>query len=193
MRGLARGTPPSIAIDTNIFYHLENPDINADGHITEFMGSDTGDTHLLLDKAGLIQEEYRYHIWDGLLQQNQRIFGTRQIVLHWMGKIFPKEGKQVVVIEVDVDESDDLWGAIVPPVPRKEQQDATFVYMAFAEGRTLISNDRRHILKHRNRLESRVQEAGVPVSETEILSSRQAHQKWKTLQQGGVTGGTGQD
>ena len=192
MRGLARGTPPSIAIDTNIFYVARDEVRDTDGHITEFLRSDPGgETHLLLDKGGLIQEEYRFQIWKHLQDMGQEEFGTRQIVLHWMHKIFRGDGRKV--IEVDVDKSGDLWVAIVSHVPKRERQDATFVYMAYAQGRTLITNDERDILKRRGKIESRVQEAGVPVSETEILSSEEAHQKWKTLQQGGASGGTGQD
>ena len=165
-----------VAIDTNVFQHLLNPQNNADSHINRLLEYlIRRGIALVVDNQGLIAGEY--------LQQLGRRLGesddTRneiQILRYWV-LYSPRQ-------RVSVDENDDLMKAIYDVIIEvSENVDRTFVYVAFQQGTTLISNDLRHIVRgpgnesepRRERLLSNTQ--GLRPKGSEILTSQEAEAK----------------
>ena len=129
----------AVGIDTNVFQHLLNPQNNIDSHINrllEYLIKQR--TALVVDGGGIIAGEY--------LQQLQRRLGessdTRneiQILRYWV--------LQAPRYRLPIDETDKLMKAIYQVVIEiSENVDRAFVYVAFGQGVTLISNDLRHIV-----------------------------------------------
>ena len=165
-----------MAIDTNVFQHLLNPQDNVDSHINRLLEYlIIQGIALVVDSQGLIAGEY--------LQQLGRRLGESddarneiQILRYWV-LYAPRH-------RVSVDENDDLMKAIYDVIIEvSENVDRTFVYVAFQQGTTLISNDLRHIVRgpgnesepRRERLLSNTQ--GLRPKGSEILTSQEAEAK----------------
>lgn len=76
---------------------------------------------------------------------------------------------------MEADTSDDLWVSILTIVQgEKEEVDRKLVYVAFHNGRTLISNDKRHIINGRDGL---LQSARSMLPQGgDIMTSKEAHE-----------------
>ena len=124
----------SVAIDTNVFVHLLNPEQNPDGHIHRLLGFlIEQQTVLLIDEQGTIGREYEHNVVP--MFRSKSVVGNELYLLaHWMN--------QDVQVKVNVTRNDDLMRAIQKVIfERPKQADRTFVYVAFKEGSALISND----------------------------------------------------
>ena len=128
-----------VAIDTNVFLHLLNPQRNIDSHITKLLAHlRTQGTMHLVDDRGRIQNEYMDQIGQVLIQSDERgIEGD--ILRYWMIDATPRR--------VPVNLQDNLMQAIRGVIiERSEVVDRIFVYVAFQTGSVLISNDETDIV-----------------------------------------------
>ena len=129
----------AIAIDTNVFEHLLNPQENRGGHINRLL------THLieecvalLLDKDGRIWGEYLNRI--GPILENSDDRGAEIYILRYWIVDPPR-------LHSAVDLSDGLMTIIKRVIPEHSATvDRNLVYVALLKGRVLVSNDRTHIV-----------------------------------------------
>lgn len=165
-----------VAIDTNVFQHLLNPQNNVNSHINRLLEYlIRQDTALVVDDQGLIASEY--------LQQLRRRLGESddarneiQILRYWVLNAQRQR--------VSVDEGDDLMKEIYDVIIEVlENVDRTFVYVALQQGTTLVSNDLRHIVRgpadesepRRERLLRNTE--GLRPEGSQILQSQEAEAK----------------
>lgn len=163
-----------VAIDTNVFQHLLNPQNNADFHINGLLDRLIRErTTLVVDAQGLIASEYQQQL-GRRLGESDNVGNEIQILRYW---ILRAQRHQVAV-----NDDDDLMNAIYDIITEdSENVDRTFVYVAFRQGTTLVSNDLRHIVRgpadesvpRRQRLISSTQ--GLRPEGTDILTSQEAH------------------
>ena len=130
----------AVAIDTNVFVHLRNPEQNPDGHIHHLLGvlAEQG-VKLLVDDRGVIQREHDRNVIP-ILEGGSVNGGEVYLLQYFMDVNFQRR--------VEVDPRDRLMAAINRVIfePSKNA-DRTFVYVAFHEGKSLISNDRTDIVE----------------------------------------------
>ena len=129
----------SVAIDTNVFVHLLNPEQNPNGHIHRLLAFlIVQEVVLIVDEQGAIRREYERHI-EPMFRGNSVVGNELYLLSHWM--------KPEVQAKVSVSRKDDLMRAIREViVERPKQADRTFVYVAFKLGRTLMTNDEADIV-----------------------------------------------
>lgn len=128
----------AVAIDTNVFVHLLNPQNNQDGHINSLLGYLAEQRiALLVDDGERIAGEYNQQLVEALLGQDDRdeIYTLRYWVLNAPRQDVPVSGNDALMTAIR--------GVIVE---RSETVDRIFVYVALKEGKVLISNDERHIV-----------------------------------------------
>lgn len=167
-------TRNEVAIDTNVFQHLLNPQNNVDSHINrllEYLIMQR--TILVVDEHGLIADEYKQQLERRLGESND----TRneiQILRYWI--LHAQRHR------VSVNDNDCLMQAIYAVIfEESENVDRIFVYVAFQQGTTLVSNDLRHIVRgpadesepRRDRLLNNT--AGLRSDDPHILTSQEAH------------------
>ena len=128
-----------VAIDTNVFVHLLNPQHNVDLHITKLLTYlHRQDIDLIVDDTGRISTEYTHHLIP-IVRNSDDTRIEIYILRYWM-LLAPRQ-------EVVYDGNSRLAIAIRQViVERKEIVDQIFAYVAFEIGKTLISNDQRHIV-----------------------------------------------
>ncbi len=165
-----------VAIDTNVFVHLRNPEQNPDGHIHHLLGVlvEQG-VKLLVDNRGVIHGEHDHHVIPML--EGSSVNGGEVYLLQYFMDVNFQRG-------VVVAPRDGLMAAINQVIfePSKNA-DRTFVYVAFHEGKSLISNDRADIVEgpagertpRRNRL--RRETRRLRPHGADILTSQEAHAK----------------
>ena len=129
----------AVAIDTNVFVHLLNPEQNPDGHIHRLLGFlIVQELALIIDEQGAIRREYERHI-EPMFKGNSVVGNELYLLTHWM-----KPEAQAIV---SVSRNDDLMRAIQEVVVEPPKRaDRTFVYVAFKSGRTLMTNDENDIV-----------------------------------------------
>ena len=132
-------TQGAVAIDTNVFQHLLNRQDNVDSHINRLLEHLIGErTNLVVDAQGFIASEYKQQL-ERRLGESDNVRNEIQILRYW---ILRAQRRQVPVND------DDLMKAICDVIEEvAENVDRTFVYVAFRQGTTLISNDLRHIIR----------------------------------------------
>ena len=129
----------SIAIDTNVFLHLLNPDENPDQHIDKLLLTLLEfKTDLLVDDRNRITGEYSHQIG----QRIRSSFETGNAIYllrYWL------ESAKHRQVELNIGDSlmRTIRGVILE---HSEAVDRIFVYVAFKSGRVLISNDENHIV-----------------------------------------------
>jgi len=131
-----------IAIDTNVFEQLLNPQENTDNHIDKLLGTlATDKVGLVVDKERRTENEYKNRFI--LMFKNSSEKNTQQLSLlrYW---IIPQVGNRK---RISVSNRDQLMEAIRGVITENEAVDRIFVYVAFKSDRILITNDRRHIIK----------------------------------------------
>ena len=130
----------AVAIDTNVFVHLKNEDMeNRDGHIHHLLATLIGQgIELLVDDKDVIKREHVRHVIP-MLEGSSVNAGEVYLLQYFMDVNFQRK--------VVVDRRDRLMTAISKVIfePSKNA-DRTFVYVAFHEGKLLISNDRTDIV-----------------------------------------------
>jgi len=127
-----------IAIDTNVFEHLMNPQKNTCNHIYKLLTQFIKDKILLLtDNRRKIINEYLQNLPEYLKYKNDRM-GEGTLLFHFL-KIENHE-----VIHVDL--SDNLMSAIKKIIPEHKKTDRFFVYVAFKRNKIFVTNDRKDII-----------------------------------------------
>ena len=129
----------AVSIDTNVFEHLLNPRVNVEGHInTLLIHLQEQGIALLVDNRDRISGEYNYRI-SPIIGQNDDMGNELYILRYWMNSA-PRKS-------IKIDWADALMVAIRKViVEQSEANDCMFVYVAFAIGKALISNDEAHIV-----------------------------------------------
>lgn len=172
MNGLTRDF---IAIDTNVFAHLTNENMNTDNHIHKLLRmpkKEDNKINLLVDADRSIFSEYNRHLKVEYLDAQQRK-NEAQIIRYWI-RLAPK--KKVVI-----DKKGQLWGAIHAIIPEKDEEiDRIFVYVAFKMGRILVSNDYRHIVNRRKQLKTCCTN-GHCGEEADVMCSIEAYKQMQNL------------
>ena len=135
-------TPPfwdCVAIDTNVWIHLLNPQDNVNSHINKLLDYlRRQGIALIIDDQGKIAKEYR----DSVLRRYQGMDETQNE--RYMLRYCLSAPRRVVTLS----ELDDLMNAIEEVICESgKDADRTFVYVALKIGRTLISNDMRDIVR----------------------------------------------
>ena len=132
-----------IAIDTNIFEHLLNPDVNTGDHIGHLLSAlRDDDIGLIIDAGRRISAEYQRRFSKHKSIRNQDHLYTLK---YW-------SNPDRIKLEVDVSPQDSLMTAIKRIIPDRDRGkvscaiDRLFVYVAFNSDRVLVTNDRRDIL-----------------------------------------------
>lgn len=169
----------AVSIDTNIFEHLLNPQINVNGHInTLLVHLQEQGVALLVDDRNRISGEYNDRI--GPIIRNSDEGNEIYILRYWI--------LNALRVSLAIDRSDRLMSAIRRVIVEQSGEvDRVFVYVALSCGKVLISNDKAHIVIGPRR------EHGQPPRRRrllrnsrrfrpeggEILTSREAHERIK--------------
>lgn len=156
----------SIAIDTNVFGHLTSKTLNNDKHINALLRYFINQkTSLLVDKDKKIETEYKHHLNNPELKKRYRKREEGYIMRYFM---HPQRRKKVPVSK------DALWNAIHHVIPKEdEEEDRTFVYVAFVTGSIVISNDKKHIVNRRDDLKAATKT--MCSYEVDVMTSKTAH------------------
>ena len=162
-----------VAIDTNVFQHLLNPQNNIDSHINRLLEQLIRErTTLVVDAQGIVASEYQQQL-ARRLGESDSVGNEIQILRYW---ILRAQRHQVTV-----NDDDDLMKRIYDIITEvSENVDRVFVYVAFRRGATLVSNDLRHIVRgpadesepRRERLLSNTE--GLRTNGAQILTSQEA-------------------
>ena len=169
----------SVAIDTNVFIDLLNPQKNTDRHIDQVLTYlYAQEIALIVDDKGRILGEYENQIRPRIENADEMSFEIL-ILRAWISA--PR-----CVVSLDMKES--LMQAISNIMPT-DSTDRIFVYVAFKEGKILISNDETHIVvgpvregsksPRRQRLlnDTRRIRRRIGSNEADILTSQEAHDR----------------
>ncbi len=173
----------AVAIDTNVYEHILNPQQNVDYHISELLTYlQDQQLKLIVDDDGRIFGEYLNQL-EQLISQSDDVKDEILILRYWI-LLAPR-------ISVEVTLNDEMMNAIKNVITEvSENVDRIFVYVAFHQGRTLISNDQRHIVvgppRERGQSERRVRllrstrRRRMRPDGADILTSQEAHAKIPT-------------
>lgn len=159
----------SVAIDTNVFIDLLNPQKNTDRHIDQVLTYlYAQEIALIVDDKGRILGEYENQIRPRIENADEMSFEIL-ILRAWISA--PR-----CVVSLDMKES--LMQAISNIMPT-DSTDRIFVYVAFKEGKILISNDEADIVDRRQRLlnDTRRIRRRIGSNEADILTSQEAHDR----------------
>ena len=167
-----------VAIDTNVFVHLLNPQRNVNSHINRLLEHlERQNLSLIIDSSRRILGEYKNHILPIILNTDES-GNERALLSYWI--------LNARRCEVPIDNSDQLMSAIRQVIlEHSKSKDRVFVYAAFKLGSVLITNDERDIVfgppresgrsSRRQRL-LRATHRMCPAG-ADILTSKQAHAK----------------
>ena len=164
----------AVAIDTNIFVHLKNDEQNRGRHIHDLLGVliEQG-VELLVDDNNVIGREYERHVIP-MMEGNSVDAGEVYLLQYFMDVNSQRK--------VAVARQDRLMAAIrVVIFELSKNPDRTFVYVAFHEGKALISNDREDIVfgppnERRPRRDRLLRETRrLRPDGADILTSQEAH------------------
>ena len=167
-----------VAIDTNVFEHLLNPQENSGSHINELLAHlQELEVALIVDSGRRILNEYDNRL-EPILKNIDNSRSEMYILRYWT--------RYAARREVTVNLSDALMGAIREVIPgNSEGVDRIFVYVSFRLGKVLISNDETHIVigpprelgqrTRRDRLRRTTR--GLRHNGAEILTSIEAYEK----------------
>ena len=170
-----------IAIDTNIFMDLFNDQKNVDGHITNLLRKFITDEYcLLVDESGRISGQYNTELGRYIKSGNCSDKQPEAALLKYWHLV--SEHKK----EVPVNHNGDLMQRIKIIMRRVQDScDAMFVYVAFKEGRVLITNDRSDIIDEspndgRRRQELLRKTRNFRSNNSNILCSQEAYDEFIT-------------
>ena len=162
-----------VAIDTNVFVHLKNREQNPDRHIHHLLGELVEqEVKLLVDDGGFINHEYGEVI---RMVEGNSVDAEETYLLQYFMEVNSQR-------RVAVDRQDRLMAAIRDVIfEHSKNPDRTFVYVAFHEGKSLISNDREDIVfgplnERRPRRDRLLRETRrLRPDGADILTSQEAH------------------
>ena len=161
-------TDDYIVIDTNIFLGLLNPKENTNYHIEELLLTLQEDcVCLIVDKDGRIPGEYKNSIGD-VITNKTASSEYRELLKYWLTQEWR-----------EVDTRNDLITAIKQIIGRNNTRDALFVCVAMVSDETLITNDRKDIIKKgkRDRLLRLAKKSPYRYRSFRIWDSKEAHDK----------------
>lgn len=168
-------TQDFIAIDTNVFEHLFNPEKNTNDHILYLIGRLRKDKiRLLIDgprEKSRIRGEYYERLSPYVNSSLQR--GRAESVLLRYFLLLPENYKVV-----KVNQKDDLMESIkgvIEVQKGKPVTDRFFVYVAFKKERVLVTNDNRDILSKKKELKHKAKI--LRLKGADILSSQEAYER----------------
>lgn len=168
-------TKDFIAVDTNVFEHLFNPEKNTNDHILYLIGRLRKDKiRLLIDgprEKSRIRGEYYDRLSPYVNSSLQR--GRAESVLLRYFLLLPENSKVV-----NVNQKDDLMESIkgvIEVQKGKPVTDRFFVYVAFKKERVLVTNDSRDILSKRKELKGKAKKRRLEGAD--ILSSQEAYER----------------
>ena len=129
----------AVAIDTNVFEHLLNPQNNTSGHIDILLQHlRQQSVALLVDDSGRISQEYNHRIGP-MIQHTHDERGEKYTLRYWMRFAHRSQ--------TTVDRSDKLMATIRSIISEPSTAvDRILVYVALSQGKILISNDKLHII-----------------------------------------------
>ena len=128
----------AVALDTNIFEQLLNPQENKDGHINVLLGHLQQEcVSLLLDRECRIKREYTHRITPILRDAHERL-NEAQILRYWL--------EYAPIMHSEVNLTDELMSIVSRIILENEAVDRILVYVALRQGKILVSNDHRHIV-----------------------------------------------
>lgn len=129
----------AVAIDTNVFEHILNPQENVNNHISELLAYlQERNTYLIVDDGNRIYGEYDNKLTPMI--ENADDIGPELYLLRYWFLDAPSK-------DVNVTLNDSLMTRIKRVIHEpSENVDRIFVYVAFKRGNLLISNDRNHIV-----------------------------------------------
>ena len=129
----------ALSIDTNIFEHLLNPQINVDGHINTLLVHLMAQrVALLIDDGKRISGEYNDRIGP-IIRHTDDLRNEVYILRYWI--------RDAPRLRITINWTDTLMKAIRKVIMEKsEALDCIFVYVALSQGTVLISNDEVHIV-----------------------------------------------
>ena len=168
----------AVAIDTNVFEHILNPQENVDSHITALLSHlQERNIGLIVDHGNRISGEYLNELSE-TISQNDDVGNEISILRYWI-LYAPRTDVKVTL-------NDNMMTAIRSVIIEpSENVDRIFVYVAFKQGNVLISNDLTHIVvgptgegsksARRHRLLRQTRRMHSPGAA--ILTSREAHAK----------------
>ena len=171
----------AVAIDTNVFEHIMNPQQNLNDHISELLAY-LQDQHtcLIIDDGDRISGEYLNQL-AALISRSDDVGNEISILRYWI-LYAPR-------IPVKVTLNDNMMIAIRSVIIEpSENVDRIFVYVAFKQGNVLISNDLTHIVVGPTREASQGERRHRMLRQTRrmrprgavILTSQEAHDKIST-------------
>jgi len=140
-----------IAIDTNVFIHLTNPQENPDSHIDQLLSHLAKTQHrLCVDSTGKIENEYDEKL--GPRIRNLSETGIAIFLLRfWMNPDLRDK--------IDTDPLDLLMRRIRQAIHEAEEHaDRAFVYVSCKGDCRLVSNDHIHIIGRRSELRSKTRQ-----------------------------------
>ena len=169
-------TDDFIAIDTNVFEHILNPNINTNNHINELLETLASDEiSLIVDRDKRIQNQYKNRISPILRKVSEK--GNELLILRlWFVERI--NARKIV----DVDHNSTLMNTIDSIMTNCETVDRIFVYVAFSDGRILITNDESDIVERRVPLKNKTKQLRRTLrprsnDKSDILTSTEAHQQ----------------
>ena len=166
----------AVAIDTNIFEHILNPQENLDDHINALLRHlQEQEACLIVDDSNRIFGEYNHRIGPIILRSDD----TRNeiyLLRYWL-----LNAPRLFTSVVGNDELMTKIGQVI--IELREAVDRIFCYVAFRNGRVLISNDRMNIVlgppsessARRNRMLHETRRLRPPGAD--ILTSQEAYGK----------------
>ena len=129
----------AVAVDTNVFEHILNPQENVDYHINGLLGHlQEQKARLIVDDGNRIFGEYNHRIGP-IIQRSDDTRNEIYLLRYWILNA-PR-------LPTAVMGNDELMTAIKRVIIElPEAVDRIFVYVAFKQSRVLISNDRMNIV-----------------------------------------------
>ena len=137
-----------IVIDTSVFMHILNPEVNENLHIDQLLSRLASTHELQIDKAGKIEVEYKRKLSDAIKNINEQRF-EKQILQYW---ILTKK-KNIIELEP----SHQLRHGIKQIInDQTKSVDRCLVKTAALTNSNLITNDGVDILSNKNALNKEI-------------------------------------
>ena len=171
----------AIAIDTNVFEHLFNPEQNRCDHINAILQDliESG-AKLLVDSKSRIPNEYHNRL-DPRLDSPEHL-NEINLLRYWLNrevwKTVPGDRPPLMTAIRDVMRGPD------------RSTDRVFVYVAFHQGENLLSNDLTHVVEGhpkrqhsqvRDELRNKTKRVHPPSKSSHILTSQEAFEQIKPV------------
>jgi hypothetical protein len=154
-----------IVVDTSVFIHILNPQINVNRHIDSLLARLATTHQLQIDKAGKIDTEYKRKLDDVIKNMDEQRF-EKQILQFW---ILIKE-KNII----DIEPSEQLRNGIEKIInDQTKSVDRCLVATAALTSADLITNDSVDILNNASALNKEIKKNRL--KKIQLMNSQTAH------------------